>query len=100
MRFSRTMAVPSMLAAAGLAASVGVASADDSFYEQHRFSGSSTSAEAFQKWFDGEEFVEPSVETRDLTELKVNEFETAEAGDVIYKDDQGRFWIIQEAVIK
>ncbi|MCH6195892.1 hypothetical protein MHT86_00010 [Corynebacterium mastitidis] len=77
------------------------ASAEESAagYEEHLFTGSSTSVAAFQEWFAGGEFVQPEIETRDLRELEVNEFETAESGDTIYKDDQGRFWIKQDAII-
>ncbi|WPF65294.1 MULTISPECIES: hypothetical protein [unclassified Corynebacterium] len=69
-------------------------------YEEHLFSGSSTSVAAFENWFAGGEFVQPEYETRDLRSLKVNEHETAEAGDTVYKDDQGRFWVKQDAVVK
>ena len=69
-------------------------------FEEHQFSGSTTEAEAFKVWFEGGEFVEPEAQTRDLTELRVNEYETAHAGDTIYKDDQGRFWIKQNAVVR
>ncbi|KQB85370.1 hypothetical protein [Corynebacterium oculi] len=69
-------------------------------YEEHLFSGSSTSVAAFEKWFAGEDFVKPEFETLDLRSLKVNEYETAEAGDTVYKDDQGRFWVKQDAVVK
>lgn len=62
-------------------------------YEEHRFSGSSTSADAFQAWFDGGEFVEPTVETLDLRELQVNDTQVAHAGDIIYKDEDGNFWV-------
>ena len=76
------------------------ASVNAAGFEEHRFSGSSTAAAAFQEWFNGGEFKEPFQQTLDLTELRVNEFETAQAGDVIYKDDQGRFWIKKSAVVK
>ena len=62
-------------------------------YEEHQFSGSSTSAQAFQVWFDGGEFVQPTAETRDLRQLRVNDTQVAEAGDVIYKDENGDFWV-------
>ncbi|MCZ9309141.1 hypothetical protein ACUY3K_00220 [Corynebacterium uberis] len=68
--------------------------------EEHVFSGSSTSKDAFEAWFAGGEFVKPTAETRDLTELRVNEYETAHAGDTIYKDELGHFWIKQHAVVK
>lgn len=76
------------------------AEAKGSHFEEHQFSGSSTAAEAFKVWFEGGEFVEPAFQTYDLTQLRVNEYETAHAGDVIYKDDQGRFWIKQDAVVR
>lgn len=66
-------------------------------YEEHRFSGSFTSARAFQAWFDGGEFVQPEIETMDLRELKVNETQVAHAGDIIYKDENGHFWIKPQA---
>ena len=53
-------------------------------YEEHQFSGSSTSAQAFQ-------VVQPTAETRDLRQLRVNDTQVAEAGDVIYKDENGDF---------
>lgn len=68
--------------------------------EEHLFNGSSTSAQAFEDWFAGGEFVEPEVPTLDLRRLKVNEFQTAEPGEVIYKDDQGRFWVNRDTAIK
>lgn len=71
-----------------------------SHFEEHRFSGSTTSAEALLAWINGGEYVQPTAETRDLTEFQVNPWETARAGDVIFKDDQGNFWIKQHAVRK
>lgn len=62
-------------------------------YEEHRFSGSSTSVDAFQAWFEGGKFVEPAVETLDIRELQVNETQVAHAGDIIYKDEDGNFWV-------
>ena len=62
-------------------------------YEEHRFSGSSSSVDAFQAWFDGGDFVEPTVETLDLRELKVNDTQVAHAGDIIDKDEDGNFWV-------
>lgn len=83
--------------------STAVASAESQphpFYEEHVFSGSSTAVAAFEDWFAGGEFVQPEIETRDLNVLTVNEDETAEAGDTVYKDDQGRFWVKKSAVVQ
>ncbi|MBK4156054.1 hypothetical protein GWO69_00770 [Corynebacterium macginleyi] len=103
MRFAR-MAIGGALAVAATVGMTGVASAydegDHPFFEEHRFTGSPTSAAAFHEWFAGGEFVRPTVETRDITELKVNDFETARAGDVVYKNDSGEFWIKKHATIK
>lgn len=100
MKLSR-IAMSGMLAVAATIGVSGASSASAAEYqphfEEHTFTGSSTSAAAFQEWFAGEEFVRPTIETRDLTELKVNEFQTAQAGDVIYKDDSGEFWIQEPA---
>lgn len=87
-------------ATADTAATTATSEAVTPLFEEHRFTGSSTSAAAFEQWFKGEPFVAPKHETRDLRELRVNAFEVAHAGDVIYKDDQGRFWIKKKAVIK
>lgn len=62
-------------------------------YEEHRFSGSSTSADAFKVWFNGGVYIEPIVETLDLVDLQVNETQVAYAGDIIYKDENGSFWV-------
>ncbi|KAA0881446.1 hypothetical protein JY506_07000 [Corynebacterium amycolatum] len=62
-------------------------------YEAHRFSGSSTSADAFKVWFNGGVYIEPIVETLDLVDLQVNETQVAYAGDIIYKDENGNFWV-------
>lgn len=53
--------------------------------ETHVFSGSSTSAAAFQDWFNGGEFKKPTIETRDLTTLTLPNGQVAEAGDTIAK---------------
>lgn len=66
-------------------------------YEEHYYTGSSTAARAFQVWFDGGEFVEPHVQTMDLRELRVNDTQIARGGDTIYKDENGDFWIKEEA---
>lgn len=62
-------------------------------YEEHRFSGSSTAVQAFQVWFDGGEFVQPTIETMDLRHMRVNDTQVAEPGDIIYKDENGDFWV-------
>ena len=62
-------------------------------YEEHRFSGSSTSADAFKVWFNGGVYIEPIVETLDLVDLQVNETQVAYAGDIIYTDENGNFWV-------
>ncbi|MBC3185354.1 hypothetical protein H7347_01970 [Corynebacterium sp. zg-331] len=85
------------LGSAAVAASAGESPAG---YEEHQFSGSSTSVAAFENWFAGGEFVKPEEETRDLRQLKVNEYETAQSGDIVYKDDQGRFWVKKDAVVQ
>lgn len=59
--------------------------------EEHQFSGSGTSVAAFQAWFDGGEFVEPTIETRDLQQLELPNGEIAESGDVIVKGENGEF---------
>ena len=69
------------------------ASAPAHQYEEHEFTGSSTSADAFRAWFGGKKFVKPYIETMDLVELEVNDTQTAQAGDIIYKDEDGNFWI-------
>lgn len=102
MKFSRSIAAVAIGAAAvlgsvaaspAIAQAIGCHKAPAQKYEEHRFSGSSTSVDAFQAWFDGEEFVEPVVETLDLRELQVNDTQVAHAGDIIYKDEDGKFWV-------
>ncbi|KQB86898.1 hypothetical protein [Corynebacterium lowii] len=61
--------------------------------EAHRYSGSSTSSEAFQKWFAGEEFVAPDGETKDLRPLVLPNGQVAHGGDVIVKGENGEFFI-------
>ncbi|MBP3088618.1 hypothetical protein EML15_05585 [Corynebacterium sp. sy017] len=62
-------------------------------WERHTFSGSSTAVSAFQKWFAGEEFVQPEIETMDLTALALPCGEIAYAGDIVYKDNNGEFHV-------
>lgn len=61
--------------------------------EEHTFSGSSTSVAVFEAWFAGGDFVQPELETMDLRHLHVNETQTAEPGDVVFKDANGNFWV-------
>lgn len=61
--------------------------------EEHTFSGSSTSVAVFEEWFAGGDFVQPEIETLDLRHLKVNDTQIAKAGDVIFKDANGNFWV-------
>lgn len=61
--------------------------------EEHTFTGSSTSVAVFEAWFAGGEFIQPELETMDLRHLKVNETQTAEPGDVVFKDINGNFWV-------
>lgn len=63
--------------------------------ETHDFSGSGTTAAAFQDWFNGEEFTKPDIETRDLVVLDVPGGETAKAGDTIAKFADGSFGVIK-----
>lgn len=101
MRFGRIAAAGITAAAMALGTgAVATAETGPSGFEEHLFNGSSTSAQAFENWFAGGEFVEPEVQTMDLRHLKVNEFQTAEPGEVIYKDDQGRFWVKRDTAIK
>lgn len=105
MKFSRSVAAITIGAAAVLGATAAPAIAETvgchkdpaPSVEEHRFSGSSTSARAFQIWFDGGEFVQPTIETMDLRHLRVNDTQVARAGDVIYKDADGNFWIKEGA---
>ena len=48
---------------------------------------------AFKVWFNGGVYIEPIVETLDLVDLQVNETQVAYAGDIIYKDENGNFWV-------
>ncbi|MBC6806648.1 hypothetical protein CRD17_05420 [Corynebacterium sp. LK30] len=102
MKFSRSLAaviigaaavLGSVVASPTIAQAISCPFAPVHKYEQHRFSGSSTSADAFQVWFDGGVYVEPIVETLDLVELQVNDTQVAQAGDIIYKDEDGNFWV-------
>lgn len=61
--------------------------------EAHRYSGSGTAAESFQKWFAGEEFVAPDGETKDYRPLELPNGQIAWGGDVIVKDANGDFFI-------
>ncbi|WPF65564.1 MULTISPECIES: hypothetical protein [unclassified Corynebacterium] len=61
--------------------------------EAHRFSGSGTAVESFQKWFAGEEFVAPDGETKDYQFLELPNGQVARGGDVIVKDANGEFSI-------
>ncbi|KQB85085.1 hypothetical protein [Corynebacterium oculi] len=61
--------------------------------EAHRYSGSGTAAEAFQKWFAGEDFVAPDGETKDYRPLELPNGQVARGGDVIVKDSNGEFVI-------
>ncbi len=63
------------------------------FVEEHTFTGSSTSVAVFEEWFAGGDFVQPEIETLDIRHLKVNETQTAEAGDIVVKDANGNFWV-------
>lgn len=63
--------------------------------ETHTFTGSGTSAKAFQKWFAGEEYVEPTTETRDLATLPLPDGTEAQPGDVIGKTAEGTFFVAQ-----
>ncbi|MDK7238171.1 hypothetical protein QP460_000445 [Corynebacterium amycolatum] len=102
MKFSRSLAAITIGAATvfgAVAASPAIAQAISCpfapvhKYEAHRFSGSSTSADAFKVWFNGGVYIEPIVETLDLVDLQVNETQVAYAGDIIYKDENGSFWV-------
>ena len=102
MKFSRSLAAITIGAATvfgAVAASPAIARAISCpfapvhKYEAHRFSGSSTSADAFKVWFNGGVYIEPIVETLDLVDLQVNETQVAYAGDIIYKDENGNFWV-------
>ncbi|MBC3185101.1 hypothetical protein H7347_00645 [Corynebacterium sp. zg-331] len=59
--------------------------------EAHRYSGSGPAAEAFQKWFAGEEFVAPEAETKDYRPLELPNGQVAWGGAVIVKDANGEF---------
>ena len=102
MKFSRSLAAITIGAATvfgAVAASPAIAQAISCpfapvhKYEAHRFSGSSTSADAFKVWFNGGVYIEPIVETLDVVDLQVNETQIAYAGDIIYKDENGNFWV-------
>lgn len=102
MKFSRSLAAITIGAATvfgAVAASPAIAQAISCpfapvhKYEAHRFSGSSTSADAFKVWFNGGVYIEPIVETLDVVDLQVNETQVAYAGDIIYKDENGNFWV-------
>lgn len=102
MKFSRSIVAVAIGAATVLGAvaaspaiaqAIGCPFAPAHKYEEHRFSGSSTSADAFKIWFNGGVYIEPIVETLDLVELQVNDTQVAHAGDIIYKDENGNFWV-------
>ncbi|MDO5030845.1 MAG: hypothetical protein Q4E11_09760 [Corynebacterium sp.] len=106
MKFTRSIAAVAIGAAAvfgtavaspAIAQAASCNKAPDQQYEEHRFSGSSTAARAFQEWFDGGEFVEPTIETMDLRHLQVNDTQVARPGDIIYKDENGDFWVKEGA---
>lgn len=63
--------------------------------EAVRFRGSSTQAGRIDRWIAGEEYVEPGIETRDMTTIDVvtasGSVCTAWPGDYIIKDQFGNF---------
>ena len=63
--------------------------------EAHRFTGSSTDAACFRKWFEGGEFRRSAIATCDIRNLEIPTLEgvmTASPGDWIIKGVQGEFY--------
>lgn len=63
--------------------------------EAVHFSGSSTSIHAIKRWVDGNEYVQPVVETMDIGSLAIETLEgtmTASPGDWIIKGVHGEFY--------
>ncbi|MEJ4099271.1 hypothetical protein V5S96_02695 [Corynebacterium mastitidis] len=73
--------------------SAGESTVAEDLGEAHPYSGSSTSAEAFEQWFAGEDFVAPIGETKDYRPLTLPNGQVAHGGDLIVKDANGEFSI-------
>lgn len=63
--------------------------------EAHRFSGSSTDAACFRKWFEGGEYRRSSIQTCDIRDLEIHTLEgvmKARPGDYVIKGVNGEFY--------
>lgn len=59
--------------------------------EKHEFNGSSTAAASFQKWFEGGEFVESPIQTRDIRDLTLPNGDIVKPGGYVTRTRNGEF---------
>ncbi|WP_051866970.1 hypothetical protein [Corynebacterium atypicum] len=95
-----------IIAAAPLSAAVATAapapapvaaaqSSHSTITEVHKFSGSGSSADAFEAWFKGGEFKKPRFETKDIQKLNLPNGQLVKPGDKVAKHSDGSFSILR-----